>query len=589
MAPDDTPMDSAQQRTTNFAGGGAWSQAAEQELTSLVLTSFVQDQFYRTADETVHRVRGLVRVVDPGFVARLALLARREFQLRSISHVLACELAEVVKGAAWARCVYRDLVVRADDVTAILAWRRDLYGLRPLPNSLKRGLADALRLQSAYALAKYASGTDGVRMVDAVNLCRPRPTSALSDLVNGTLEAPDTWEVALTRAGRAATSAEDLRELKAAEWDRLVTEDRLGYMALLRNLRNIATYCSPRVRQLAADRIADPARVRASRQLPFRFASALRALEWQSVSLDKLRGPDAWSLRAAVTRAMDVALGNVPVLPGTTLVAVDTSASMLNDGWMPRRSGSAGTSRSPIETATLFAAALARKSAADVLLFDTRVQWFTVDQGQSVADIDAAIQARVTGGGTDFHLVFEHARRAYDRIVILSDMQAWVPRYDRYCLPELPEPGDAVTCDDGMDDLDAVEEQRAGEVEAWFLADDAASAAAALDPDVLDLDLVIDLDFDFGPEPELVPVPMPAHWREPRDVKESLSDYRRRTGADPVIFCFDLQGYGTSQFVDGRVIQLAGFSEKLFDLMPLFEQGEDAMVRAVRGVDLPGV
>ena len=586
MAPDHTPMDSARQRTTNFAGGGAWSQAAEQELASLVLTSFVQDQFYRDADETVWRVRALVRVVDPGFVARLALLARREFHLRSISHVLACELAEVVKGETWARRVYRDLVVRADDVTAILAWRRSLYGLHPLPNGLTRGLADALRLQSDYALAKYASGTDGVRMVDAVNLCRPRPTAALSALVNGTLEAPDTWEVALTRAGRAATSPEDLRERKAAEWDRLVAEDRVGYMALLRNLRNIATYCSTGVRQLAADRIADPARVRASRQLPFRFASALRALEWQRVGLDGSAGPDAWALRAAVARAMDVAVGNVPVLPGKTLVAVDTSGSMLGAGSQCQSGSGRGSSRLPLETASLFAAALARSNDADVMLFDTRVQWLDVDRDQSVADIDAAIWAKVMPAGTDFHLVFDHARRAYDRIVILSDMQAWVPRADPFSMPEPPQPVDGRIALDGLDDAEV---QGAGEFQAWFLEDEVSATATASDPEVtedpFDLDFCLDLDLDFESEPELEPMPVPAL----SDVERAFDDYRRRTGADPVVFCVDLQGYGTSQFVGGRVMQLAGFSEKLFDLMPLFEQGEDALLQLVRGVELPAV
>ena len=72
-------------------------------------------------------------------------------------------------------------------------------------------------------------------------------------------------------------------------------------------------------------------------------------------------------------------------------------------------------------------------------------------------------------------------------------------------------------------------------------------------------------------------------------MERAFDDYRRRTGADPAVFCIDLQGYGTSQFAGGRVMQLAGFSEKLFDLMPHFEQGEDALLQLVRGVELPAV
>ena len=495
MTPDHARPQTRQHETINHAGGGAWSQSAEHELVALVLTSFVQDQFYREATETVSRLRALARAVDPKFVARLALFARREFQLRAISHVLAAEVAELAKGEQWTRGFYRDLVVRADDVTAILAQRQAAYGLHPLPNSLKRGLADALRLQTDYSLAKYAAGTGHIHMVDAVNLCRPVETPALRALMTGTLAAPDTWEVALTRAGQAAAGAEEARALKAAAWERLVAEDHLGYMALLRNLRNIAAYCGPEVRELAASRIADPSRVHASRQLPFRFASALKALED-----DRGESRDAL-LSEAVAAAMEIALDNVPSFAGRTLVAVDASGSMLG-GWV------VGERRAPIETATIFAAALARKSSADVMLFDTRVQWLAIDPSQSIAAISASIMARVRGGGTDFHLIFEHARERYDRIVILSDMQAWVPR------------------------------------------------------------------------------PSAEWWGGAVSIDAAHREYCERTGADPAIFCFDLQGYGTAQFAEGRVVQLAGFSEKVFDLLPLYERGGDALVAAVEAVEL---
>lgn len=36
------------------------------------------------------------------------------------------------------------------------------------------------------------------------------------------------------------------------------------------------------------------------------------------------------------------------------------------------------------------------------------------------------IEAKAEWSGTNFHAVFQRANQAYDRIVILSDMQAWV-------------------------------------------------------------------------------------------------------------------------------------------------------------------
>ena len=54
---------------------------------------------------------------------------------------------------------------------------------------------------------------------------------------------------------------------------------------------------------------------------------------------------------------------------------------------------------------------------------------------------------------------------------------------------------------------------------------------------------------------------------------EAFAGYRKRTGADPKVFSFDLQGYGTLMFPERNVYALAGFSEKVFDVMALLERG----------------
>ncbi len=74
----------------------------------------------------------------------------------------------------------------------------------------------------------------------------------------------------------------------------------MGYMALLRNLRNFdEAGVSDAVAGRVAERLADPAQVAKSRQLPMRFLSAYRAapsLRW------------AWALEQAIAHA----LANVP-------------------------------------------------------------------------------------------------------------------------------------------------------------------------------------------------------------------------------------------------------------------------------------
>lgn len=64
--------------------------------------------------------------------------------------------------------------------------------------------------------------------------------------------------------------------------------------------------------------------------------------------------------------------------------------------------------------------------------------------------------------------------------------------------------------------------------------------------------------------------------------QNALKRYKSRTGANPNIWSFDLQGYGTLQFPENKVYTLAGFSEKVFDIIPLIEEGEkEALIKRI--------
>ena len=86
----------------NLAGGSAFAQSPEFEFASLLLTSFVGDQFYRKESEALDRVSELLdKGVRHEFAAKAAIYARDQFNMRSISHVTAAELAHRVKGSDW--------------------------------------------------------------------------------------------------------------------------------------------------------------------------------------------------------------------------------------------------------------------------------------------------------------------------------------------------------------------------------------------------------------------------------------------------------------------------------------------------------
>ena len=156
--------------TINEAGGRAFTQSAKQELISILLTATLGDQYYRSGDATVTRLKTLVSEnSDKEFVAKAAIYARTKAGMRSVSHLVAAEIARNVKGAGWTKRFYDRVVHRPDDVLEILACYVGTYE-RPIPNALKKGLGAALARFDEYQIAKYKRDSAEIKLVDAVNL-----------------------------------------------------------------------------------------------------------------------------------------------------------------------------------------------------------------------------------------------------------------------------------------------------------------------------------------------------------------------------------------------------------------------------------
>lgn len=390
-------------KTQNLAGGDAFTETPKLELLSVLLTSTLKDEFYRQADTTVNRVKQLVaEIPDKQFSAKAAVYARNEAGMRSVSHLVAGEIAKNVKGEAWTAPFYRKLCRRPDDALEILACYTGQYG-RPIPNALKRGLGQALSEFDAYQLAKYRREGADLSLVDAVNLVHPPHSEPLAQLIKGTLPPAETWETKLTQAGQKADSPDDVEALKAEAWEQLITTRKLGYFALLRNLRNILASV-PHLIPEVIEMLTDPRLIKRSLVLPFRFITALEALE-------KEHPHGVLRVIAALSDAVDISLANVPRFTGKTLVALDGSGSMMGR---------------PIKIGALFASVLAKANDADVMLFSDDARYVALNSRDSTLTLSRWLESQCASAGTNFHSIFQRAQRGYDRVIILSDMQGWI-------------------------------------------------------------------------------------------------------------------------------------------------------------------
>ena len=172
-------------KTTNLAGGEAFKLSDKLEIASILLISFIQNQFYRGADETVKRLGDLIAACkDKMFIAKAAIYARKRFGMRSITHIVGAEIGRLVHGESWTKNFFKQMVNRPDDITETLSYYLTNYGF-PLPHAMAKGFRAKLSELSEYQLGKYRAEGKTLKMVDAVNLLHPKATPALTKLMKG--------------------------------------------------------------------------------------------------------------------------------------------------------------------------------------------------------------------------------------------------------------------------------------------------------------------------------------------------------------------------------------------------------------------
>ena len=321
----------------NYEGAKAYAMTPELELYTAVVTASFSDTFYEKQDERTDRIAQLIGKVSPEFVARLAVYTRTVMHLRSIPLLLLVELAKVHNGDNLVARAVEKTVLRADEIMELLMcyqWRNPSSDPRKklgkLSRQIQNGLQRAFNRFDEYQFAKYDRDNLEVKLRDALFLVHPKAKDehqqAIFDkIVNRELEIPYTWETELSALGQQQFDSEELKQAAFREkWEELINSGKLGYMALMRNLRNmLQAGVSPAEMQVVAGRLADAEQVARSRQLPFRYLAAYRELE-------KVSSANVAELMNALEAAVKHSTANIDGLDENTrvLLACDVSGSM---------------------------------------------------------------------------------------------------------------------------------------------------------------------------------------------------------------------------------------------------------------------
>jgi 60 kDa SS-A/Ro ribonucleoprotein len=363
--------------------------SSELQLRRSVLACLLwESQFYEDGVEIAGRIAELVPKVEAERVAALAIEAREPMKLRHAPLLLVREMARHKTHRGLVAETLARVIQRTDELCEFVAiyWKD---GRVPLSGQVKKGLAAAYPKFDEYQLAKYDRGGP-IKLRDVLFLCHAKPrddkqAAVWKRLIWGRLAVPDTWEVALS-------SGADKREA----WTRLLAENKLGALALLRNLRNMREGGVEDALVLSALRGANTQRV-----LPFRFLAAARyAPHWEE-ALEQLM------LKAAAEQ---------PKLTGKTVVLVDVSGSM---NW-------ALSKRSEMKrTDAAYGLVLLREIGERVAVHSFSDHLIEVPARRGFALRDA-IEASQAHNGTYLGRAVEqlNEKERYDRLIVITDEQA---------------------------------------------------------------------------------------------------------------------------------------------------------------------
>lgn len=285
---------------------GGFGKVCAQETPILALRRVVlanllwEDNFYVDGQKVSNEIARLIPLCEARDVANLALESRVLQKLRHTPLYIISEMCKYEAHKQYVKDLLPKVCTRPDMLTDFLAiyWKD---GKKPLPNQVKKGLAEAFHNFNEYQLAKYDRDSS-IKLRDVLFLTHPKAKNAqeqelFEKVAKRTLSTPDTWEVSLS-------SGADKKET----WTRLIEEHKLGGLAMLRNINNMKRASVEKsVISKGIDNISS------AMLLPLDFYKAAKY------------GPE---FKKEIEQVMTRSYKNLPKLPGKTLFIVDCSGSM---------------------------------------------------------------------------------------------------------------------------------------------------------------------------------------------------------------------------------------------------------------------
>lgn len=386
-------------------GAPAANQAAELQLRRATLACLLwENAAYESGSDIAKNIATLIPQVRAEIVAQIAIECRQKQKLRHTPLFIAREMARHASHRHLVEHVLDNVITRVDQITDFMAiyWKN---GKVPLAAGVRRGLANAFNRFNEHNFAKYDRDAP-IKLRDVMFMVHPKPRNddqvrIFNRIAERQLTVPDTWEVRLSQG-----------ENKKDVFTDLITNDNIGGLAFLRNLRNMSEAgVSASVIRKGFTNLTRSKNV----LLPLNFFSARQA---------------APTFEREIDQAMMQCYSNIDKLPGHTVVVVDVSGSM----------GCSISDRSSFNRfdAAAAMASLAAESCEFVTVYATagsdarrihKTERVKPLRGFALADEIRKMYSVLGGGGIFTRQCLEYIREDLknedvpDRIIIFSDSQ----------------------------------------------------------------------------------------------------------------------------------------------------------------------
>ena len=347
-----------------------------------------EDEFYESGITIAERIKSIIPYTTPEEALKIVIEAREKMNIRHVGLLILREMAKLSTHKHLVAEGIEKIIQRPDELGEFLAiyWKD---GKVPLSKQVKKGLGNAFKKFDEYQLAKYNRKV-AIKLKDVLFLTHPKPKDKAQEdlwkrLINNELQTPDTWETALS-------SGED----KKTAWERLIKENKLGSLALIRNLRNMS--------QVDVDKELIKSalkKMKTDKVLPFRFIAAF---------------PYAEGFEKELEEVMLKSISSMEKLKGRTILLCDGSASMYT--YLSRKSD---MSRFDASNGL---AVLMKEVCEDVRIFTFSNKVVEVKNDVRGFELVKAIASSQEAMGTYIgKAVKEVNKQEYDRLVIITDEQ----------------------------------------------------------------------------------------------------------------------------------------------------------------------